>query len=318
MMIKKQLSTMACVLTLSLSTAMTYAGELINDTLSATPGATVSIEHSNGKAKITGWARDEVQIKGELSNSAEKLIFKREGDDIVIQVKERKNWSGTTLKGDRLEIFVPQQSQVIYQSTNADVSISSTIGALKIDAVNGDVGAKNIEGDTRITLINGDIEVKNVSGSSYFETVNGDIELENIQSNDVETRTVNGDIEVTGKVNGFTAETVNGDIELKSNELAKVDVTTVNGDVEAVIGLTDSGSIQASSVSGDIELKFPQGLSANVHVEGHYGSDIVNQLNDAQVKVDKKSNTRSLSFTEGDGKGTVRISTVKGEVKISK
>ena len=45
-----------------------FAGQSVNETLDAAKDGYVEIEHLNGSAIIRGWDKNEVQVKGELSD----------------------------------------------------------------------------------------------------------------------------------------------------------------------------------------------------------------------------------------------------------
>ncbi len=65
------------------------AGEQVDSQLQKQRGKDdIEIEHVNGKAKIVGWDKELVQVKGELNEKAEKLIFERTSNGILIVVVE--------------------------------------------------------------------------------------------------------------------------------------------------------------------------------------------------------------------------------------
>ena len=67
------------------------AGEKVDSQLKATGKDDVEIEHVNGKAKITGWDKDLVKVKGELDDNAEEFIFERTSSGILIKVEMPSN-----------------------------------------------------------------------------------------------------------------------------------------------------------------------------------------------------------------------------------
>ncbi|GGA71043.1 hypothetical protein GCM10011369_10970 [Neiella marina] len=296
--------------------SLANAGESINQTLAANPGERVDVTHVNGKVTIKGWDNDEVKVTGELSDNAEEFIFERRGSTIEITVKEKDgNWNNS--KGDRLTIHLPQKTSVSYESTNGDLTLDLLEGDLNSETINGDIDLSRVTGKVRVEVINGDVDSKDITGNLKLNTVNGDVTVANLRGDSIGLETVNGDIDIEGDVGSFRATTVNGDIQLSGNTVNELELSSVNGDIDATIKLADSGRIKASSVGGDIKFRFLEQPQAKFTIDGHQG-DIVNNLSDDKIKEQQYTGFQSLSFSLGDASGAVKISTIKGEVVLTK
>lgn len=296
-----------------------WAGERVNESMEASASDFIDIEHMNGVAKITGWSKDEVQVKGELDDDAEEFVFERRGNEIRIEVEmpsNKRNWNRNS--GDDLVIYVPEGSAVQYSSINADVEIENLKNGVRTDTVNGGIEADSISGRIRLESVNGHIESSKLQGDIKIETVNGDISDEDSQGSELWYDSVNGDIRAKSANKEIFVETVNGGVDLSLEEIEKLQVSTVNGKVEASFELIDGGEVDASSVGGKIELKVNENVSARFDLEGHAGGRIINRLTNDKEQRAKYGPRRWLEFTAGKGEGKVSVSTVSGKIVVEK
>ncbi|WP_026376673.1 DUF4097 family beta strand repeat-containing protein [Aestuariibacter salexigens] len=297
------------------------AGEKVDQTLSAPADGYVEIEHMNGRATIKGWDQDEVRVRGELGDRTEEFTFESDGNRTIIkvEVKRSSGWGGwNNDDGDRLEIYVPENSRIDYTSTNADVDVTGVYGGLDIDVVNGDMEIDDVAGRIRLESVNGDIEAKRLRGDLKAETVNGDIRAEQTESEELIFESVNGDIRVISDSRDIKAETVNGDVELTLDQVEDLNMTTVNGSLEATMNLLSGADVRATSVGGSISLYFQKDVSARFDIQAHAGGRINNDLTSDQVQKAKYGPSRWLEFSVNGGDGMVEISTVSGRVKVDR
>lgn len=294
-----------------------YAGKKIDSELQAKPGDFIEIEHMNGKARIIGWDKNLVQVKGELDDKAEDFIFQRTSDGIEIRVEmpRRGNYSKSG-KGDDLQIYVPKDSQLQYSSVNARVHASDILRGANVETVNGRVSLENITGRIRVDSVNGNVETKNLQGDIMIETVNASIEDRGSKADEVSYDAVNGHIWSNVIAPEVMVETVNGRIELQLGEIQELEISTVNGRVDSAFELAQGGDVDVSSVGGRITLKMPKDISARFDVEAHAGGKIVNDLNEEPVQKPKYGPGRWLDFSNNGGAGQVDVSTVSGKVVL--
>lgn len=298
----------------------TFAGESVDEVLDASRDGFISIEHLNGKMTIKGWDKDQVKVVGELDERAKEFIFKRDGNEIVIEVIVPKgSWKNySSDQGDDLDVFVPKRSRVLYNSVNADVEASDIEGGISLEVVNGDIDARDLGRKVRLETVNGDIDSKNLEGNISIETVNGDVDDKDSEGKVIRYSSVNGDIEASSLSPRVIADTVNGDIELTLDKVNELEINTVNGDIETTLELTERGEIEANSVGGGIDLTFQKSLSASFDIEAHAGGRIVNNITEDKVKKAKYGPSRWLNFKVDGGDARVVISTVSGRVEVSK
>lgn len=294
------------------------AGERVDENMKVDKDVYVDIEHTNGDAKVFGWDKDEVQVRGELDDKAKEFIFEKRGGTVIIHVKMEKSrsWSSNKYKGDDLEIFVPMGARVEYTSVNADVQFKDLNAGLKAETVNGDIDVRDIVGRIRLETVNGGIDARNLDGDLNFETVNGEINDEKSSGSEATYASVNGEIMVNSSVPEVMAESVNGDLELKLGMVQKIEMTTVNGTIDVHMDLMEGGTVEGSNVSGRINLSLQNDVSAEFDIDSHAGGRLVNNLTDDDVRKAKYGPGRWLDFTTRGGKGKVELSTVSGRIEL--
>lgn len=125
-----------------------------------------------------------------------------------------------------------------------------------------------------------------------INTVNARITIEGVQGA-VEARTVNGELRLTGLRSRATLATVNGGIRAEFAAVppqGELSLRTVNGGVTVALPAGAGAALAISTVNGGISCDFP--------VAG------------------KKSGSRHLSGTIGDGSASLKVSTVNGGVRV--
>lgn len=299
---------------------LAIAGQKVDQTIDAAKDGYVEIEHLGGYANIKGWDKEQVRVVGELGDKTEDFIFKRDGNEVVIEVKvkhKRGNWGNWgSDDGDRLDIYVPKDSRLNYTSTNGDVEVVDISGGSEVETVNGDIEVDSLSGRVRLEAVNGDIVAKKVSGDVKIETVNGDIRDTSENKNESVYESVNGDILVTSNSREVKAVTVNGDVELNLQTVEQLNLDTVNGSIEARLTLAKQGDVRASTVGGAVSLYFQQNVSARFDIQAHAGGRISNKISNDSVQKAKYGPSRWLEFSVNGGQGRVDVSTVSGRIKL--
>ncbi|AWL12635.1 hypothetical protein HMF8227_02177 [Saliniradius amylolyticus] len=305
-----------------LCSPLALAGEKVDKSLSvANPGGVrVIVEHMNGEADIRGWDKAEVKVTGELSDRAEEFIFEQRGNEVLIKVEmPRKSYSDWDKdEGDDLEIWLPRQGQLDYESINADVLIEKVSGDVDVTTVNGDIRLLHLPGRLRVDSVNGEVEARGLSGDIRIETVNGDIEESGNTAEEIRYTVVNGDMELETTARRVHVSSVNGDMELNLQQVDSLTIDTVGGDVDATLALSERARVEGSTVSGDIRLTLPKDTQASFSLEGHAGGDLRNNLSADKVKRDKYGPGRRLEFTTGSGAARVEMSTISGRLGLEK
>ena len=284
------------VLLVSLMSTAAYAAEDVNRTLDAAEDGDIYISNVSGSVEVHGWSRDQVEVTGELGNGVDELIFERDGDDVNIRVRQRRN-SRRNGSAD-LVINVPEASSLQIHTVSADIDVEDVKGEQELESVSGDITTAAFSSEMEAESVSGDIEIEgdNQSSSFSFHTVSGDIEVENLS----------GEIRI---------ESVSGDISAVNGEVSRALANTVNGDIVLHLRLLDGGRMDLETINGEVDVDFGGPVSARIDIETFNGN-IRNCFGPESVRTSKYAPGRELSFTEGGGAGRVSIDTMNGNVRI--
>ena len=145
--------------------------------------------------------------------------------------------------------------------------------------------------------------------------MSGDVRL-TLNSHDVSVDTVSGELVLQGRLNGeVSLETVSGNVRLDNlgERLRSLSAGTVSGDMDIKAALADGGECRMESVSGDLLLRLPRDLSAEVSGESFSGD-----LSAPGAKIQREEYGPGSSFQTryGAGKGDVRLETFSGDATL--
>jgi hypothetical protein len=112
-----------------------------------------------------------------------------------------------------------------------------------------------------VKAVSADIDVTGLGGEQSYKTVSGDIRLARVGGR-LSAMTVSGDLRLhDGGELELDAATTSGDVTIEAELLRRLGVRTVSGDVRAV-GRLEAGPRHAvETVSGDLRLETPSGVS---------------------------------------------------------
>ena len=195
------------------------------------------IENANGKTRILGEARDDVEVnlqkiaRAETEAAAKALaeatrLVATESDaslDLEIAMPRKWNRRGVV----NMELHVPRGTRVDITASNGKVCISSLCASVKARSSNGAVSVDNIEGDVEIQSSNAKVHCACVRGRLVARTSNGKIEV--------------------------------------SQHCGSLDAATSNGVIEAEIREV-SGPVVLATSNGRISLALPEDVDADVDV----------------------------------------------------
>jgi DUF4097 and DUF4098 domain-containing protein YvlB len=281
--------------------AASVNAEEISETLDASADGNVEIYNTAGSVTVSGWSRNAVEVTGNLGEEVDEFIFERKGDTVVVKVKPiHGKSSGSRSTSSYITVQVPQQSTIEVVTVSADIDVDAVAGEQELQSVSGDITTKGFAADIEVETVSGDIDV--VGSNEDFEA-----ELASV-SGDVKARDLSGVVDL---------ESVSGSVEISGGSFTDAALQSVNGRVDFNSNLRKGGDIDIESVNGRIVVEFVGSLSAEIDVETFNGR-IKNCFGPKPERTSKYAPGWELSFTEGDGDGSVSIATVNGGVTLCK
>jgi DUF4097 and DUF4098 domain-containing protein YvlB len=280
-----------------LAGAMAYADEgHFERTLPAEPRGAVEISNVSGEIDVRGWDRPEVSVRAELGEGVERVDVTSEHGRTIIKVV-LPSFSGH--RGEaHLQVQIPKESELTVSAVSADVKSSGVLGTQRLNAVSGDVNAE---------LGNGDLELKTVSGDVKLRGRGHPARLH--------VTTVSGDVRLEHGAGELEASTVSGTLFASLDTATSIRARSTSGDLHFEGRLSHGGSVDVSSVSGEIQIRLP--------AEGGYTYEVTTFSGDISDCFDVKSERSSrygpghtLQGTRGDGAGHVRLKSMSGDVQL--
>ena len=268
----------------------------IDQTRPLDPRGRVEIDNLKGRVEVRAWDRPEVKITGSLGAGVEKLSVEGDRGALHIEVKypNRANNTEPTV----LVVQVPLQADLEISTVSANIDVHGIASReLSLESVSGDITANGAPREARI------------------ESVSGDVRL-TLNSHDVSVDTVSGELVLQGRLNGeVSLETVSGNVRLDNlgERLRSLSAGTVSGDMDIKAALADGCECRMESVSGDLLLRLPRDLSAEVSGESFSGD-----LSAPGAKIQREEYGPGSSFQTryGAGKGDVRLETFSGDATL--
>jgi DUF4097 and DUF4098 domain-containing protein YvlB len=267
----------------------------VERTVAARADGTVKIENVSGSVVVTGWDRDQVEIKGTLGPDVEELEVDTAGGDVTVRVKlpRRSHGGGTSA---HLALKIPRRSDLEVETVSAEITIEGIDGELATESVSGSV---HVDGGPRAVDV---------------ETVSGNVEIA-AEAAEISVESVSGRVVVRGAARRLDVDSVSGWVEVTGENLLRADIQNVSGTIDVNVSLAAGGDLDVSSHSGTVELRLPASTSARFDVTTFSGR-IDNDLGPAARKVSRYTPQKELEFTLGEGDGRVKIESFSGNVKL--
>jgi len=232
----------------------------------APPGAAISIHNANGKTRVIGEDRDDIEISVHKSVSADcpdlaqKLLDSiqiqksKSGDQLEVEVQIPRKCSRRAVA--HIQLRVPRATKVASTSTNGKISLEGLERSIHARSSNGSIAICEVTGDIDVTTANAKVACRCTRGRLHARSSNGKIEVGG-HTGSIDASTSNGIIRASidglGK-EGILLSTTNGRIvlELPEEADADVDLQVENGHIRNDIDLTDPAGDANDRVRGRI------------------------------------------------------------------
>jgi len=229
--------------------------------------------------------------------------------DVVV-----REWSGQSIK---VVFNIPKGSvELVKRKIEVEKSLSDGVLDLEVDTSEVD---KYRSGWFFLGPFPSYLEIQvptNVNISSLeIETVSGDVSIEEASIDRLSILSTSGDMQIDGNIKRVEAVSTSGDLYVEVSAV-QINMRTVSGDIESSLRFIDSGSVVASSTSGDIEANLEDTKTGyKVRARTISGKVDVHGL-DITTFQDNYIEARSKEFNSKELKVSVDIETVSGNIKV--
>ena len=255
----------------------------------------VDISNVSGTVVVTGWDRPQVSVRAELGEGVERVDVSSEHGRTTVKVV-LPHHSGHGGDAD-LHVQVPKDSELTVSAVSADVRTTGVTGVQRLNAVSGDITAELGGSDLELKTVSGNVKLKGHGQPArlHVSSVSGDVHLEH-GAGDLEAATVSGTLVVSlDSARSVRVRSTSGDVhfEGKLARGADFDATSVSGDLNVRASADAGYAYEVSTFSGEISNCFDATPSEHGHMPGH-----------------------TLQGTRGDGAGHIRLKTMSGDVQL--
>lgn len=147
----------------------------------------------------------------------------------------------------------------------------------------------------------------------HLGTASGNVAVSNVTGR-VNARTASGNVEVSNVNGEVSASSASGDVRVGEIR-GTVNASTASGNVSVEIAQLDgAGDMKFSSASGNVEVRLPSNLDADVHMSTASGSIQTNFP--IEVKKPRYGPSSQARGQLGSGSRVLRISSASGDVSL--
>jgi DUF4097 and DUF4098 domain-containing protein YvlB len=244
------------------------------------------------------------------------------------------------------------------KTMGGELRLSNLKGKLHLTTMGGAISLTESEVDGRVETMGGRVLIQNVVGDIKGASMGGDVIYKNVTNragnstgDEVRISSMGGEIKLESAPAGADVMTMGGDIEIASAEKfvkaktmgGNIKIAAVDGWVHATtmggnIGVTMAGDpsqgkrdVVLTSMSGDVVLTVPSGLSMDLDIELAYTkhrprdykiiSDFDFQQRESSEWDDSKGTPRKYIYGTGSvagGRNRITIKTINGDVYLKR
>jgi lia operon protein LiaG len=212
-----------------------------------------------------------------------------------------------------LRVTVPPGKRVAIYLAVGKVSVTNVDGDLWVNASAAPVTTSGTRGELNVDVGSGAVQVTEARGELSVDTGSGIVSVSGVRGEKVSINTGSGDVTASDvRSNELSVETGSGDIQVTGLVAPQVALETGSGSVAADVQ-GEVWNVNVQTGSGDVTLKLPPALGAEVDIETSSG-DIET---DFSVSVTRHARDH-LTGRIGDGQGKIAIETGSGGIKLLK
>lgn len=253
----------------SLFSRMSWGEQVSNEESLIVPspaGRSIKIYNANGKTRVLGEDRDDIEIRvhksvrADCEDLAAKLLDSirvqnsATTDVLEIEVQIPRKCSRHAVA--HIELLVPRDTKVALTSTNGKICLEGLERAVRARSSNGSVMINEVNGDIDVTTANAKVKCKHTHGRLRARSSNGKIEVDSHQGS-LDASTSNGVIRASiDKLDevGISLTTSNGRIvlDLPEEPDADIDIRVENGHIRNDLEMLDQRRDPDGRVRGRI------------------------------------------------------------------
>lgn len=268
------------------------AQETADTGLAVDSGAAIKVWNGSGSVRVEAWAADSIHVTGDVETGELFLMGAGPAAKLGLQGPERD------VRG-QLVVRVPASASVWIRTAAADVTV------------------RGVEGSLDVHTVTGAIDVEGGPADLYAESMGGDVRLV-VETGVARARTGTGRLALEGTVEDLTLSTVSGTVEADVPDLRRGRMTSVDGDVRFAGGVRRGGSLTLETHSGDVGLRVPADLAADVELstfEGRIRAPLRDGAQPSRSDRPGRNGVAATRFELGGGGADVTVRSYSGSIE---
>lgn len=252
--------------------------------IGAASGSALRIHNSNGRIRVVGEERADVEIR------ASKVARAESREAAANLLREIRVLHGVVAGAIEIEVDLPRR-----WNRRGHVHLEARVPrgtSVEVSASNGKVCIENLRGDVRARSSNGSVDVASVVG-------------------DIEVSASNAKVCCSCTQGHLVARSSNGKIEL-SEHRGSVDASTSNGLICASLDELGRQGVQLATSNGRIALELPEKVDADVDIRVDNG--VIRSDRDLGKAAPERAGR--LRGRLGSGGTPIRLRTSNGSVSL--
>lgn len=200
------------------------------------------------------------------------------------------------------------------ENLNASTDIVARVPAgvpVEIKLASGDVVVTDTKASVRIEGASGDVKLTNVGGAVRVSQRSGDVSVSQAECSMLTLDTKSGDISVDRGSGVVEIKTSSGDVCVLDSRPKSLSVEAASGDIRADLAAPPEGSVNITSVTGDVKVSIVDGADCRVSLSTLRGS-VASTIELADQIKDEHKITGRL----GEGQHAFDVSVVTGNVSL--
>ena len=165
---------------------------------------------------------------------------------------------------------------------------------------------------SRIGVLSASAVVCGLRSGASVKSMSGDITLDGVTGN-VDAETMSGEIAARDIDGAIRFKSMSGGLTVASGLLSSLAANIVSGQVTADVALGGSGTVNVSTMSGEVTLRLPSDSDARVRLQSTSGA--VRTEFDS-LRTVKAPASHTVSGNVGAGTGHVSVTTMSGAVTL--
>ena len=268
------------------------AQQRIDRRMAVSSTAAIRINDLVGMVRLVGWDRDSLVVVGELPARAGQLYFGGSPDAAKLGLKGTD--TSSVVSSATLVVRVPRRARVCVRGATVSLDAGGLEGNLEFITTAGRLHLEGAPYTVTAETLDGNVEVAGPVASLRVRTAGGTVVL----------RGVRGDLSVT---------TVSGAILIGGARVARARLETVSGEIAWKGAIERGGTLDAQTHSGDIELRLPPAIGADLELSAPAGG-----ISSEFTLRGKPGAGGTLRTSIGDGGAAITARTFRGRISLVK